>query len=337
MNWQSQLNADPLPWLLEEKDPGPRYLALRDLVGLPADDPDLVAALKVAHTQGPIAVILDKMHPQGYWSKAGPGYTQRYFSTIWSLIALAQMGASAQSDIRISHACEYELNQGLTPDGQFSYNGTPPGTFDCLQGNLCAALTALGCEDARLDLAYEWMARTVTGEGLAPAAQTDTLLRYYSAKCGPLFACGYNGQKSCAWGAAKVMLAFSLLPKTRRTPLIERAIQQGVDFLLGTNPARADYPTRHGAKPAREWWKFGFPVFYITDILQIVEALVGLGHGADPRLAEALQLIRQKQDDQGRWSLEFGYPGKTWVDYGPLNEPNKWLTLRALKVLKKVG
>ncbi len=102
MDSQSQLTGDPLPWLLEVEDPGPRYLALRDLVGLHSDEPELLAARKAAHAQGPIAVILDKMHPQGYWCKPGPGYTQRYFSTVWSLIALAQMGASATMDMRIS-------------------------------------------------------------------------------------------------------------------------------------------------------------------------------------------------------------------------------------------
>ncbi len=181
------------------------------------------------------------------------------------------------------------------------------------------------------------MARTVTGKDMAPASETGAPLHYYAAKCGPLFACGYNGQKPCAWGAAKVMLAFSQLPEDRRTPLIKRAIKQGVDFLFSSDPVRADYPTRHGAKPAREWWKFGFPVFYITDILQIVEALVALGYGADPRLANALQFIGEKQDAQGRWALEFDYPGKTWANYGPRDAPNKWVTLRALKVLKEVG
>ena len=39
MEWHSQLNGDPMPWLLESKDPGARYLALRDLVGLPAGRP----------------------------------------------------------------------------------------------------------------------------------------------------------------------------------------------------------------------------------------------------------------------------------------------------------
>ena len=328
---------DPIPWLLESDDPGVKYLTLRDLVGLPAGSRKLVAAQKEAHTNSAIAAIVEKMHAKGYWSKPGPGYNPKYYSTVWSLMTLAQLGASASMDIRISRACAYLLENSLTPQGQFSTSGNPPGTIDCLQGNLCAALMALGYEDARLDLAFEWMARTVTGEGIAPAAERDTPLRYFNAKCGPMFACGYNGQKPCAWGAAKVMLAFSRLPADRKTPLIERAIQQGVDFLFSTDPARAAYPTRNDSKPNRSWWKFGFPVFYITDILQVVEALVALGYGADSRLTNALQLIREKQDEQGRWALEHNYSGKTWVDFGPPDQPNPWVTLRALKALRDGG
>ena len=326
-----------LDWLLDPVSPGVRYLALRDLVGLPADDPELVAAQKAAHTQGPIAAILGEIHPDGYWSRPGPGYNPKYFSTDWSLILLAQLGASAALDECIGRACARLLETGMTKQGQFTVNGAPSGTIDCLQGNMCAALMTLGYDDPRLALAYEWMARTVTGEGIAPSTETDAPLRYYAYKCGPTFACGANGKLPCAWGAVKVMLAFAALPAEQHTPLIESAIRQGADFLLGTDPVQADYPTRTGDKPSRNWWKFGFPVFYVTDILQIVEALVGLGYGADPRLANALQLVREKQDAQGRWALEYDYTGKTWADFGPKKQPNKWVTLRALKVLKKAG
>ncbi len=75
----------------------------------------------------------------------------------------------------------------------------------------------------------------------------------------------------------------------------------------------------------------------MTDLLQNVEALVGLGYGKDPRVAQALEIIREKQDSDGRWLLEYDYSGKTWVDFGPKKKPNKWVTLRALKVLKAVG
>ena len=75
----------------------------------------------------------------------------------------------------------------------------------------------------------------------------------------------------------------------------------------------------------------------MTDLLQIVEALVGLGYGDDPRLENALTLIREKQDTDGRWPLEYSYTGKTWVDFGPKKQPNKLVTLRALRVLKAVA
>lgn len=133
------------------------------------------------------------------------------------------------------------------------------------------------------------------------------------------------------------MLAFSKLPVPRRTPLIQKAIDQGAAFFFGIDPATANYPTRLGDKPSRNWWKFGFPVFYITDLLQLAEALVGLGYGSDPRLQNTLHLICEKQDAGGRWSLEYEYAGKTWLDFGEKKQPNKWVTLRALRVLRDLN
>ena len=337
MSWQTQLRGDPFPWLLDPDEPGPRYLALRDLMDLPADDPDLIAARRDAHTSGPIAAILAAMEDEGYWARAGAGYNPKYRAGVWSLIALAQLGALAKMDPRIERACAYLLDHALAAGGQFSTSGPPSGTIDCLQGNLCAALLDLGYEDARLDGTFDWMARTITGEGLAPNTERDAPMRYYAYQCGPTFACGPNNGDSCAWGAVKEMLAFGKLPAGRRTPLIQAAIDEGVRFLLSVDPADGDYPRSENPKPSGNWWKFGFPVFYVTDILQIVEALVLLGYGDDPRLARSLALIREKQDDAGRWPLEYGYAGKTWVDFGPKRQPNKWVTLRALRVFKQIA
>jgi hypothetical protein len=272
------------------------------------------------------------MDDEGYWAKAGPGYSPKYHGTVWSIILLAQLGASATEDKRIARACAYLLDNNLTEGGQFSTSTAPSGTVDCLQGNMCWALRELGCDDPRLMKAFDWMARTVTGEGIAPLGDKHAEVRYYAYKCGPGFACGVNGQLPCAWGAVKVMLAFGKVPVNQRTPLMKRAIKQGVDFLFSVDPATSAYPTRDAARPNRSWWKFGFPVFYITDILQNVEALVALGYGRDKRLAKALALIRDRQDEHGRWPLEHEY--KTWVDFGSKRQPNKWVTLRALRVLK---
>jgi hypothetical protein len=330
---QSRLNADALPWLLEPDDPGVRYLALRDLLRRSPADPELAAARQAAHVEGPIATVLAHMEPEGYWARAGAGYNPKYRSAVWALLLLAQLGASVAEDQRIGTACSYLLDHALAAGGQFSYNGAPSGTIDCLQGNLLWALLELGVDDPRLGSAFDWMARSVTGEGVAPLEDKTAPMRYYAYKCGPGFACGANDKQPCAWGAVKVMLAFGRLPQARRTPFVERAIERGVEFLFSVDPATAAYPTPRGNKPNRSWWKFGFPVFYVTDVLQTVEALVQLGYGNDPRLANSFDIILDQQDAHGCWPLEYDYAGKTWVDFGPKKQPNKWVTLRALRVL----
>jgi hypothetical protein len=327
-----------IDWLLEPEDSGVRYLAMRDLAK--ADAGELAAAKKKAHTEGPIAGVLAKMAKEGYWVKPGAGYFPMYTSTIWSVTMLAQLGATIDMDKRIATACAYILDHSLAKHGQFSGNGLPSGNLDCLQGNLCYSLLEMGCTDPRLDKAYEWMARSVTGEGIAPVTDKKAEIRYYVNKGGPVFACLGTSQKPCAWGAVKVMLAFGKLPPEKRTPLMNNAIKTGVDFLFSKDPAKADYPLGHSpkptGKPSGNWWKFGFPSFYVCDILQNAEALARLGYGNDSRLANALQLIRDKQDSQGRWLMEHNYSGKTWVDFGPKKQPNKWVTLRALRVLNSV-
>ena len=334
MSWQSEVKGDSLAWLLESEAPGIRYLALRDLMDYPGEDAELLTARKAAHQAGPIAAVLSEMDAAGYWVKPGPGYNPKYRSSVWSIILLAELGARVEEDERIARACRYLLEHAFTENGQFSASGPPSGTIDCLQGNLAWSLLELGCDDPRLERAFDWMARSVTGEGIASSEDRQAALRYYAGKCGPSFACGANNRLPCAWGAAKVMLALGKWPKERYTPQIERAVQQGVDFLFSVDPAEAAYPSGYSDRPSQNWWKFGFPVFYVTDVLQVVEALAGLGYAADPRLSGALALIREKQDENGRWALEYDYTGKTWVDFGAKKQPNKWVTLRALRVLK---
>jgi hypothetical protein len=333
----AQHQPDPLPWLLENESPGVKYLAMRDVLTLPPDSAEFRTARRKAHKEGPIAEVLSHMEPAGYWVKPGPGYNPKYRSTVWALILLAQLGASIEEDKRIAKASSYLMDNALLAEGQFTLSGGPSGTVDCLQGNLCWALLELGCDPSQLAKPLEWMARTVTGEGMAKLGTRDAAVRYYSGKCGPLFACGANNKLPCAWGGVKVILAMGSLPKKMRTPLITRAIREGADFFLSVDPATAAYPNGYSAKPNSSWWKFGFPVFYVTDVLQIVEAMAALGFGRDSRLKNALALIRSKQDSKARWNLEYDYAGKTWVDFGPKKAPNKWVTLRAVRALQTAG
>ncbi len=328
-----------LDWLLEPEDPGVRYLALRDLVK--AGGKELETAKKTAHTKGPIAGLLAKMENEGYWGRPGTGHFPLYFDTPWVLILLAQLGADIVMDKRIATACNYLLDNGLTEYGHFTTQGTPRGTWPCQQGNLCGSLLELGCTDHRLETAYDMMARIVTGEGIAPLTDKKAALRYYAAEmCGPGYACGGTYRKPCAWAAVKILLAFGKLPAKKRTPMIKTAIEMGVDFLLSTDPAAAEYPPgispKPDPKPSQNWWKFGFPSFYVTDVLQNVEALARLGYGKDPRLANAILLIKDKRDEKGRWAMEHNYAGRILLDFGLKKQPNKWVTLRALRVLDMV-
>lgn len=58
--------------------------------------------------------------------------------------------------------------------------------------------------------------------------------------------------------------------------------------------------------------------------------------GRDERMQDAIDLLRSKRDDQGRWINERPYSGRMQVTIEPEGQPSKWVTLHALKVLKWV-
>jgi hypothetical protein len=337
MEWMNQVHGEPLSWLLEEdlEFPAVRYCAMRDLLDYEPDDPRLVAARDAAMHSGTIPAILDAQEPEGYWVKPGAGYSPKYQGTVWQIIFLAQMGADGDNPI-VRKGCDYVLNNNRSSWGSFSYNASLAGMIHCLEGNLCSALVDLGfLGDERLDEALEWMARSVTGEGIAPAEERNAPMHYYlSGNCAPGFACSANNRLPCAWGAVKVMLALGKVPQSLRTGNIKSAIEVGREFLLSRDPAVADYPMGYKDTPSRSWFQFGFPLGYVADVLQTLEALVGLGCGEDVRLTPALDMLLSKQDEQGRWKMEYSYNGKMWSDIENKGKPSKWVTLRALRVLK---
>lgn len=337
MNWIDMLNENSLPWLLEQDpdNPGPRYFALRDLLDLPQDDPEMGVARKQVMASGPVPVILSNQDPEGWWERPGAGYYPKYSGTVWSLTFLAQLGADG-SDPRVLRGCDYALEHHIAPYGGISMDGKNSGLIHCLQGNLAAALIDLGwIDDPRTQVALNWMARSVTGEGIASAEERDVEVRYYrSGNSGLGFRCSANDHLPCAWGAIKVMNALGKVPEEHRTGAMQRAIEIGIEFLFSRDPADADYPMGYSDKPNRSWFKFGYPIAYVTDVLQNLEGLSALGHAKDSRLKPALDLLLSKQDSEGRWPMEYTYNGKTWVNVENKGAPSKWVTLRALRVLR---
>jgi hypothetical protein len=70
------------------------------------------------------------------------------------------------------------------------------------------------------------------------------------------------------------------------------------------DPATADYPCGQNSKPSVNCGNSAFRSFILRPAAQNAEALVNLGYGGDPDWQKALQIIREKQDAQGRWMLE---------------------------------
>jgi hypothetical protein len=336
--WQNVLNDDPLPWLLEEATPAVRQLALRQLLDQPEDAPEVRQARAAAMKADPIASILAAEQPEGFWVKPGPGYTPKYRGTVWQLLFLDQLGADG-NDARVRAACAYVLGHSQSKSGGFAcYEGglrpdapPPPSlAIHCLNGNLLRALIGFGwLEDEQVQRAIDWEARAITGEGNP---------RYYrSGTTGPGFQCGSNDGLSCAWGAIKGLLALARIPSERRTPLVERAIEQGAAFLLSADPATAAYPTGWGdAEPSPIWFRLSFPLGFTADLLQNLAVLCELGYAQDTRLSNAVAWLLSKQDQSGRWRNESAMNGKTWVDFDRQGTPSKWVTLRACSVLKAV-
>lgn len=336
-SWKTYSSEEVTAWLLENdaQNAPIRYLALRDLFGISENHQDLHNAKAHMFETGPIPAILAKQHPDGHWDRADSIYYDKYTGTCWSLIMLAQMGADV-SDARVERGCEYLLTQGVGEHGGFSMNGRRTGTAHCIQGNLAAALLDLGyANEPRVIAAIDWMARSVTGEGFSESKDSGTDYYMRSGICGPGFCCSSNNFAPCAWGAVKVALAFSKIPAARRTKQVNQAVNACVDFLTSVDPASAEYPHPWAPKPSTSWFKFGFPVFYITDLLQVLEALTALGLKGDQRLQNAVDLTLGKRDETLRWPLEYTYNSKTWIAIEEKGKPSKWVTLRALRMLKE--
>lgn len=333
--WLDDLHDDPLPWLLDGSEPAVRHLALRDLLDRPANDPEVRWAREEAMQADPIGAFLRAQHPDGWWSKPGPGYAPKYSSTVWSVIFLDQMGADG-SDPRIRRACGYLLDRAQTASGGFGVGlddrvPPPSAVVHCLNGNLIRALVGLGwLADERVQKAIDFQAAAVTGEGA---------IRFYRSSIpGPGLLCGANDGLPCAWGAAKALLGLARVPEAERSIAVRDAIKVAVEVLLSHDPAVADYPMGYGnQKPNGSWFRLGFPCGYVTDVLQVLEAACEAGSAADERLNHAVEWLLCQQDGQGRWTNRYAYEGKMVADIDRPGQQSRWVTLRACSVLKTVS
>jgi hypothetical protein len=307
-----------LSWLLEPENPSSRYLALTKLLGRVPEDPDVLEAKAAIPGWGPARDILEAQWPGGYWMRPGVGYSPKHKATVWQVVFLAALGTPLTQ--ALADACAYVLKHSLLPDGCFSAHRTRKGAVACLNGNLLRAMLRVGYQDVRLSKAQDAMAQAIL---------RDEFRCRFNARS-PRPALMREGMP-CAWGAIKTLGAFAETPASERTTAVQEAIRIGTRLLLSGDLARGDYPT--ATKPSPLWLRFGFPLGYTSDLLEALEVLGQLQVEPNDLLRTALGIVREKQDEDGCWSLDHT-PDNMWTSFGTLGRPSKWVTLRALHVLR---
>jgi hypothetical protein len=82
------------------------------------------------------------------------------------------------------------------------------------------------------------------------------------------------------------------------------------------------------------WLQFSFPIRWHYDVLRALDYFRSVGEAPNPRVADAIEVLRSKQQPDGTWLLENTHPGKVHfaLEDGD-GQPGRWNTLRALRVL----
>ena len=326
-------SAATVAWLLEGDDPSVRYCALIDLLAAAPGDPEVVVARREIMTGGTVPSILCAQGDDGHWGERDRYYVAKYRGTAWQLIILAELGADG-ADERVRRACEAILRDAQDAEsGGFSVDrskkaggGLHSSVIPCLTGNLVFSLIRLGMlDDPRVRRAIDWITiyqRFDDGEGDAPTGWPYE----------PLEMCW--GRHTCHMGAVKALKALAEIPPERRSPEVRRTLAAGVEYLLRHYVHKRSHDLKRDAKPG--WRRFGFPLMYQSDVLEILAILTRLGV-RDERMDEALALVAAKQDAQGRWKLASTFNGRFVADIEAKGRPSRWITLRALQVLQANG
>jgi len=327
----SRLKADPTAWLLEDDNPSVRARVLTDILERGPSDPDVARARAEIMTRGPVPKILARQNADGSWEEPDRFYRAKYKGTSWQLLILAELGADGR-DPRVRKAAEFILaNSWVRDGGGFSYErsathggGRPGGVIPCLTGNMTWALIRLGFgDDLRIKGAVDWIAkyqRYDDAEGEKPRGWPYD--RYEMCW----------GRHSCHLGVVKALKAMAEIPLKKRSAAVRRSLSEGVEYLLKHHIFKKSHDLSRASRPG--WLRFGFPLMYQSDLLEILGILLDLGI-RDPRMREAVDIVAARQNAEGRWILANTFNGRWWVGLEHKGKPSKWITVRALNVLKR--
>jgi len=305
-------------WLLEG-DPAIRWQVLRDVIGS-ADRTVERERQKIAR-EGWGARLLAKQDPEGTWagglSSDGGLYSPKWTSTTYTMLLLRDFGLPA-NNVQARKACTLLLDRGLERDGGVNYGiaGKPWGRSEtCITGMVLSILTSFECDDDRLDTIADHLLTQQMPDG------------------------GWNCQRRFGATHASVHTTISVLEglrhyeqhRRRKLQAVRAAQRRGREFLLVHRLFRS-HRTGEIIKPI--FTRFAFPPRWHYDILRALDYFQATAAPRDQRLAEAIEIVRKGQREDGRWSLQHAYKGKTYFELERLGAPSRWNTLRALRVLK---
>jgi hypothetical protein len=346
IEWSKMRKQSPINWLLEKTNPSVQYFTLRDILDRDESDSLVVAAKQAIPKSEVISRILQKQKPEGYWEEPDKPYIPKYKSSYWQIMTLGHLGID-KSDERVRKGCEY-IYRFQSEEGSFSSvtlqqalgeyewlrkkgNELPTPNqwasflvfehqYSCLTGNMAAALIRIGYgDDERVRKALNWLVKIQNKDG-------GWLCPYWKAHI--------NDKHGCFYGTICPLEAFSEVKKENLTEEMKETIEKGAEFLLMHHLFKADH---HDYRVINQsWLKLGFPWFYGYNILRGLDVLTKLGYLEDKRLNDAVEILLQKRQSNGTWILESAPIGRMQTNIEAKGKPSKWITLIALRVLKRL-
>jgi hypothetical protein len=329
---KSLVKADQTDWLLEEANPSVRYFTLTDIFERAQDDDHVKKAKAAIMEVGPVPKILASQKNGGYWGRPEDFYMRsKYKGTVWNTILLAELGANG-NDERIKKTCEFIIENAQDREsGAFSHVGAESGggahlVIPCLTGNMIWSLIRFGyLDDRRVKRGIEWITKYQRfDDGVEEEPEGWPYDERH--KCW--------GTHTCHMGAVKGLKALAAIPTEKRSSETSSVIRRGAEYLLQHHIYKRSHNLAKVSKP--EWVKFGFPLMWNTDALEILGILAKLGY-KDSRMQEAIDLVISKQDTQGRWKLDAAFTGRYRVNIEQVGKPSKWITLNAVRTLKMLS
>ncbi len=324
-----EIEAEILDWLLEKKNPSVRYYAQKKLLGLDEGAVEVHESKAVIMDSGIVKEIFKEQTPEGHWGSEDDLYLPKYKATTHQLLILAELGATRTPEIEkaMEHVYRFQRNSGhfltLQPKTEKGKDSVVKDGC-CYDGNILSYLVHFGyLDDPRTRKLLEFT------YGYYDKENTGWKCRAYPIDPTRVF------PVNCFMGRTKILKAFSMIREEKRSPEMKRIIGLEVEEILENKVYQYLRSPDGSRKDKAGWTKFGFPLFYQADILEIMVTLTRLGI-RDDRMQDAIDVILKARQPDGKWLLKNTYNGKMFIDIEEKHKPSKWITLMALTILKNV-